>query len=35
MKLKRLTCKRCQWTWIPRIEDVVQCPKCKSARFKE
>ncbi len=30
----RLTCKRCGHTWIPRIEDVVQCPKCKTARYK-
>jgi len=29
-KLK-LKCKRCEHRWIPKKEDVRQCPKCKSA----
>lgn len=30
-----LCCKRCGYTWIPRIRDVRICPKCKSARWNE
>jgi len=29
-KLK-LECKRCGHRWIPKKEDVRQCPKCKTA----
>ncbi len=34
-KLPILVCKRCDWKWIPRIEKVEICPKCKSARWNE
>ena len=29
-------CKRCGHDWFPRqLEKPVQCPKCKSARWKQ
>jgi predicted Zn-ribbon and HTH transcriptional regulator len=31
LKLAFLQCKRCGHKWIPRKEDIRQCPKCKSA----
>ena len=30
VKLIKLTCKRCNHSWIPRTKDVRSCPKCKS-----
>ena len=30
IKLKKLKCERCGHQWIPRVEDVRECPKCKS-----
>ena len=32
IKPKTLTCKKCGWTWIPRKDEVRQCPnpKCRS-----
>lgn len=33
--LKTCRCQRCGHVWIPRIEDVVQCPKCKSPRWNQ
>jgi len=33
MVLTRLRCKRCGHRWIPRIEIVRICPRCKSARW--
>jgi len=30
---KKLECKRCGHQWIPRTDDVRQCPKCKSAHW--
>ena len=35
MKIRQETCKRCGHVFKPRIEDVVQCPKCKSARWNQ
>lgn len=35
IKIPKLECKRCNHKWIPKIEDVRQCPKCKSARWDE
>ena len=29
-KLKKLKCKRCDHSWIPRKEDIRICPRCKS-----
>jgi len=31
IKITKLTCKRCGHFWIPKKEEVRQCPKCKSA----
>ena len=33
LKLQILKCKRCGHEWIPRVEDVRMCPKCKSVRW--
>lgn len=32
VQIKQLKCKRCGWTWTPRISDVKKCPnrKCQS-----
>lgn len=27
---EKLTCKRCGHTWLPRKEDVMTCPGCRS-----
>jgi len=35
IRIPKLKCKRCGHEWIPKIEDVKQCPKCKSARWNE
>lgn len=31
IKVAALKCERCGKEWIPRTDDVRQCPKCKSA----
>ena len=31
IKITKLECKRCRHSWIPKKEEVRQCPKCKSA----
>ena len=28
--IKKLSCKRCSYEWVPRIISVKVCPKCKS-----
>jgi len=28
--MQKLKCKRCEEEWIPRTENVRQCPRCKS-----
>lgn len=33
VKVTKIKCERCGFTWQPRIKDVRICPKCKSARF--
>lgn len=30
MKLKQLQCKRCEYSWVARIENPKVCPNCKS-----
>lgn len=30
MKLLVYICKRCGWEWIPRTEQVKQCPGCRT-----
>lgn len=30
MNLKKLKCKRCNHSWVARIENPTVCPKCKS-----
>ncbi|MBA7546620.1 hypothetical protein ES705_39012 [subsurface metagenome] len=27
---KKLKCKRCGHRWMPRVENVLLCPRCKS-----
>ena len=33
IKIPTLKCRKCGWKWMPRIEDVQQCPHCKSATW--
>lgn len=28
--MEKKECKRCGWQWIPRIETITMCPRCKS-----
>jgi predicted Zn-ribbon and HTH transcriptional regulator len=35
VRITKLTCQRCEYEWHPRIEDVRQCPSCKSARWEQ
>jgi len=30
IKINNLNCQRCGHTWVPKIENVKVCPKCKS-----
>lgn len=30
LEIKKLHCERCQHDWVPKQEEVRQCPKCKS-----
>lgn len=32
---QKIACKRCGHTWLPRKEDVRQCPGCGSAHWDE
>lgn len=34
-KIKKKKCLRCGYEWIPRVEDVRSCPKCKSAYYDQ
>lgn len=33
MILSKLKCNQCGHEWIPRVEDVRACPKCRSLRW--
>lgn len=33
IKLQKLKCKKCGHEWLPRVEVVYQCPKCKTAKW--
>jgi len=28
--MEKIKCQRCQHEWLPRVEGVKECPKCKS-----
>jgi len=30
VKLQKLKCKRCGYSWVPRAEEVRVCPRCHS-----
>jgi len=30
IKLQKLKCKRCGYSWIPRKDEVRLCPRCRS-----
>lgn len=34
IKVPRLECRRCGYTWTPRVPDVRQCPRCKSPKWE-
>lgn len=27
--MKKCKCKGCEYTWIPRVDKPVECPRCK------
>jgi predicted Zn-ribbon and HTH transcriptional regulator len=31
--IRKLYCNKCGHEWTPRIRDVRQCPRCKSAKW--
>lgn len=31
---KPVHCNACGWKWIPKVDDPVTCPRCKSYRWK-
>lgn len=33
IKIKKMKCNKCGHEWIPRKEDIRQCPGCKTAYF--
>lgn len=33
-KLKTITCKRCWYTWVPRVPNPGVCTKCHSANYR-
>jgi predicted nucleic acid-binding Zn-ribbon protein len=35
VKITKLECVKCGHIWIPKKEDVRQCPKCKTAYFNQ
>ena len=35
VKLNKIECKRCGYKWLPRKEDIRQCPKCKTAYWEK
>ena len=28
-------CKKCKHEWLPRVENPIECPHCKSRDWKE
>jgi len=28
-KMEKITCKKCGWKWLPRVEKPISCPNCK------
>jgi len=33
IKIPKITCKRCGYTWAPRQTNVRRCPNCSSIDF--
>lgn len=33
--MNKMTCQRCKHSWLPRTENPIECPKCKSYNWKE
>ncbi len=31
--MEKLKCQRCNHEWLPRVEEVKECPKCKSRNW--
>ena len=34
VKINQIECKRCSHKWLPRKEEIRQCPKCKTAYWE-
>ena len=28
-------CKKCEHQWLPRVENPIECPNCKTRKWKE
>lgn len=33
--VKKIKCERCGWVWIPRINNIIRCAKCKSKYYNK
>lgn len=33
--MEKINCKQCGHRWIPRTEDPLECPSCKSRKWKQ
>lgn len=31
---EKATCRQCGYKWVPRVDDPIECPKCKSRKWK-
>lgn len=34
VKINKVECKRCGYSWIPRTDQPKECPKCKALTWK-
>lgn len=34
-ELPKFKCQKCGHEWIPRVPEVVMCPKCKTYKWNE
>ena len=35
IEIKKITCERCGYEWVPRVEDIKRCPGCKSPYWQK
>jgi len=34
-RLVTVTCKRCEYKWVPRVSNPTICPRCRSAYWNK